>query len=94
MDENQRAIAMGPPPFVYSMRMSRVNVYLPDELAEQAKEAGLNISNLTQEAIRSSLSARDVNAWKKRVAELQPTHVSHLAVMEAVTLAKQELEGG
>lgn len=76
------------------MRMSRVNIYLPDDLGRQAKEAGLNISNLTQEAIRSSLLARDLKAWQKRVAELRPTQVSHRAVTEAVNLAKQELEGG
>ncbi len=32
------------------MRMARVNVYVPDELAEKAKVAGLNVSSLTQEA--------------------------------------------
>lgn len=76
------------------MRMSRVNVYLPDELADQAKEAGLNISNLTQEAIRESLAARDLTAWQKRVAELGTTTVDHNAVTEAVWSAKDELDGG
>jgi len=41
--------------------MSRVNVYLPDDLAEKAKKAGLNISSLTQDAIRSSLAAQTLN---------------------------------
>ena len=43
--------------------MSRVTSYLPCELVKQAKEAGLNISALAQEAIRSSPSARDLKAW-------------------------------
>lgn len=75
------------------MRMSRVNVYLPDDLAAQAKEAGLNISSLTQEAIRASLAALDLRAWQRRVAELDPTQVDHGAVVDAVREAKDELEG-
>jgi post-segregation antitoxin (ccd killing protein) len=35
-----------------------VNVYLPDDLAERAKAAGVNISALTQDVIRSALAAR------------------------------------
>lgn len=75
------------------MRMSRVNVYIPDDLAAQAKEAGLNISSLTQEAIRASLAALDLRAWQRRVAELHPTKVDHSAVVDAVKSAKDELEG-
>ena len=37
------------------MRMARVNVYLPDELASGARDAGLNVSALTQEAVRQAL---------------------------------------
>lgn len=76
------------------MRMARVNVYLPDDLADQAKKAGLNISSLTQDAIRASLAALDLKAWQKRVAELRPTKVDHNAVIEALGSAKDELEGG
>lgn len=79
---------------MYSMRMSRVNVYLPDELAEDAKKAGLNISALTQEAIRSSLAAQNLATWQQKVAELSSLDVSHEKVIEAVRAAKDELEGG
>ncbi len=81
-------------PDVYIMRMSRVNVYLPDELAEEAKAAGLNISSLTQQAIRSSLSAQNLARWQQRVAELASPGISHDKVLEAVKSAKDELEGG
>ncbi|MEX0863987.1 MAG: type II toxin-antitoxin system CcdA family antitoxin [Acidimicrobiia bacterium] len=74
--------------------MSRVNVYLPDDLAEEAKKAGLNISNLTQEAIRSSLAAQDLTRWQQRVSELEPLRISHAKVTEAVESAKDELESG
>lgn len=40
---------------VYSVRMARVNISLPDELHRRAKEAGLSISKLTRDAISQEL---------------------------------------
>lgn len=71
--------------------MSRVNVYLPDDLAEKAKQAGLNISSLTQEAIRSALSTQKLTLWQQQVSELDPAGISHETVSEAVKSAKAEL---
>jgi post-segregation antitoxin (ccd killing protein) len=79
---------------VYNMRMSRVNVYLPDDLAEEAKKAGLNISSLTQEAIRSSLAALTLERWQQQVSKLPSPGVSHAKVIDAVKSAKDELESG
>jgi len=76
------------------MRMSRVNVYLPDDLAAEAKKAGLNISSLTQEAIRSSLAAQTLKLWQQQISELSSPDVSHATVIAAVNAAKDELEGG
>ncbi len=76
------------------MRMSRVNVYLPDDLADEAKRAGLNISRLTQEAIRSSLAMQDLAQWQQRVAGLDSPDVSHDKVIDAVKSAKDEFESG
>lgn len=76
------------------MRMSRVNVYLPDDLAEEAKKAGLNISSLTQEAIRSSLAAHTLKRWQQQVSELASSGISHDKVIDAVTSAKHDLEIG
>jgi post-segregation antitoxin (ccd killing protein) len=45
------------------MRMARVNVYLPDEMAEVAKSANLNVSALTQNAIRIALAQGSTNTW-------------------------------
>jgi len=80
-------------PYAYTMRMARVNVYLPDDLAEQAKDAGLNVSSLTQDAVRSALSASQTEEWLKRVGTLSPTGIRHDAVMSAVSEAKDDLEG-
>jgi hypothetical protein len=71
--------------------MARVNVYLPDQLAAQAKAAGLNVSGLTQEAIQSALAARRVDDWLDDVASLPPVGVDERAIAEAVSAAKDEL---
>ena len=75
------------------MRMARVNVYLPDDLAAEAKAAHLNVSHLTQEALRSALAAGRVNEWLNDVATMRPLGINHSAVASAVTAAKDELEG-
>ncbi|MBU1225603.1 MAG: type II toxin-antitoxin system CcdA family antitoxin [Actinobacteria bacterium] len=70
--------------------MARVNVYLPDELAAQAREAGLNVSGLTQEGIQSALAARRVDDWLDDVASLPPLDIDERAVAGAVSAAKDE----
>lgn len=77
---------------MYNMRMARVNVYLPDELAADARAAGLNVSQLTQEALRSALAARQVDDWLDGIASMRPLGISHQSVVEAVASAKDELE--
>ena len=37
------------------MRMARVNITVPDDLYDQAKKAGLNVSQVAQRAIASQL---------------------------------------
>ncbi|MGQ0483068.1 MAG: type II toxin-antitoxin system CcdA family antitoxin [Pseudonocardia sp.] len=71
--------------------MARVNIYLPDELAESARAAGLNISALAQAAITAELSQNATDAW---LAEL-PTQrrVSHDQAMAALDAARTEREG-
>lgn len=38
------------------MRMARVNITMPDELHTQAKRAGLNISQVAQQAVAAELA--------------------------------------
>jgi post-segregation antitoxin (ccd killing protein) len=73
--------------------MARVNVYLPDELAEEAKAAGLNVSGLTQDAVRGALRARHTDEWLADVAQLPRTAVTHEDVVAAVAQARRELDG-
>lgn len=75
------------------MRMSRVNVYLPDELVREAKEANLNISSLTQDALRLELRKRSMNAWLDSLHDLPRADISHEGVMKALDEARDELWG-
>jgi len=73
--------------------MARVNVYLPDDLAAEARAADLNVSKLTQEAVRAALAGARTNAWLDEVRSRPPTGVTAAAVDEAIRAAKDELEG-
>ncbi|MGI8518062.1 MAG: type II toxin-antitoxin system CcdA family antitoxin [Acidimicrobiia bacterium] len=73
--------------------MARINVYLPDDLAEEAKVAGLNVSALTQQALRRTLTATELNEWLDEVIALTPLGVGRTALNEAIAAAKDELEG-
>ncbi len=69
--------------------MPRVNVYLPDDLAAAARAARLNLSSLTQEAIRRELAGRTTDDW---LATLEPvrTPVPHDTALAALDAAREE----
>lgn len=76
---------------VYSMRMARINVYLPDDLADRVKRADINVSSVTQEALRRALGQRDTEDWLDQLSSLPATGVAHGDVIEAVRGAREEL---
>jgi post-segregation antitoxin (ccd killing protein) len=41
---------------VYSVRMTRVNITMPDELYIRAKQSGLNVSQIAQRGVSAELS--------------------------------------
>lgn len=69
--------------------VARLNVYLPDDLAAKAREAGLNLSSVTQEAVRRSLGARSTDDW---LATLEPPArpVTHNSVVDALDDVREE----
>ncbi len=75
------------------MRMARVNVYLPDDLAEEAKALGLNISKLTQEALKRVIDSDRMAAWLDKVGSNKPLDIDPETVKAALAGAKDELEG-
>jgi len=73
--------------------MARVNVYLPDDLAERARAAGISISAVTQDALRYALAANDVDRWLDRLDRLPAHDVSHEAVIETLDAVRDEFGG-
>ena len=76
------------------MRMARVNVYLPDELAREARSAGLNISSIAQEALSRTLTHSETDRWLDRLDRLPHVEISHESVIEAVAAARDEFGDG
>lgn len=70
--------------------MARLNVYVPDELAERARERGLNVSALTQAAIRAELDDSATDAWLETLGP-RNTRARHDDVLDAIDAARDEL---
>lgn len=71
--------------------VARLNVYLPDELADEARRAGLNISAVTQEAIRRTLAASSTDAWLATLTRPALTvRVRHERALEALDTERDE----
>ena len=75
------------------MRMARINVYVPDDLAEAARSADLNVSAITQDALRTVLSAKSAAAWLDSLGSLEPVDVSSDVARRALDEARDELWG-
>ncbi len=73
--------------------MARLNVYVPDDLAEAARAAELNVSAITQAAIRTALDANSVNGWLDALGSLEPVAVTHADAERALAEARDELWG-
>jgi post-segregation antitoxin (ccd killing protein) len=73
------------------MRMARVNVYLPDELAREARDAGLNISGVAQAALRATLARGETETWLDRLESALSVDVDHDSVVRAIDQAREAL---
>lgn len=74
------------------MCMARLNVYVPDELASAARDAGLNVSALTRSAIGQALRSRQADAWLDGF-ETTGSGPTHASVIDAIDAARAELDG-
>lgn len=72
--------------------VTRVNVYLPDDLATEAKAAGLNLSAVTQDAVRQVLAARSTDAWLAGLAgsAAEAAQVPHDRALDALDEARED----
>jgi post-segregation antitoxin (ccd killing protein) len=71
--------------------MARVNVYLPDDLAEEARAAGVNVSNVTQAALRHELARRSTSDWLRQLGPTEPRVATHEEVLAALDESRDEL---
>lgn len=69
---------------MYYVCMARINVYVPDDLAARSREAGLNVSALTQEALAAALAAGRTDVWLDSLGRGRGTPVSTRDVLAAV----------
>jgi post-segregation antitoxin (ccd killing protein) len=69
--------------------MARLNVYVPDELAERARTSGLNVSALTQAAILAELNRTSMSAWLDALPAVHST-IAHDEVMASIDAARDE----
>jgi post-segregation antitoxin (ccd killing protein) len=69
--------------------MARLNVYVPDDLAERARARGLNVSALTQAAITAELENSATDAWLESL-EARNTDAQHDDVLDAIDAARDE----
>ncbi|MGH9074732.1 MAG: type II toxin-antitoxin system CcdA family antitoxin [Acidimicrobiales bacterium] len=70
--------------------VARLNVYLPDDLAAAAKNAGLNLSSVAQEAVRRCLDAGSTDAWLATLEPVGSGHVSHDCALAALDRSRDE----
>jgi len=70
--------------------MARVNVYLPDDLADDVKGAGINVSSITQQALRRELDARRTTGWLEAVRRLSRPGIGHDEVIGALNQVRAE----
>ena len=66
--------------------MARLNIYLPDDLADRARAVGLNISGLAQDAVATELDRRLLRAWLDALpAATRPvTHDDVLSALDEI----------
>lgn len=74
--------------------MVTVSIALPSHLVEEARRAGLDISAITEAALRDELAIRRTADWLADVARLPPVDIPAEVVRAAVRAAKDELEHG
>jgi post-segregation antitoxin (ccd killing protein) len=52
--------------------MARINIYLPDDLADRVRAADINVSAIAQDALERELKATSLLEWLQEVGHLPP----------------------
>ena len=72
------------------MHMARINIYVPDELADEARRSGLNVSSLAQRAIRASLAAQSTDQWLRTLRPAPSHAATHEGAVRALDAVRDE----
>lgn len=75
---------------VYSVSMARLNVYVPDDLAEAARQSQLNVSSVTQDALRREVARRSTDRWLARLRRLPATGIGHSTAVASLDAVRAE----
>jgi post-segregation antitoxin (ccd killing protein) len=70
--------------------MARVNIYLPDELAAQARAAELNVSGIAQKALRDELARAGIDRWLETLERRPPVNITTEQVLRALDEVREE----
>jgi post-segregation antitoxin (ccd killing protein) len=76
---------------VYIPCVARVNIYLPDDLAAEARAEGLNVSGVCREAIEASLRMLRQKAWLAALQDHEPIEIPLEEIQAAVHGAQADL---
>jgi post-segregation antitoxin (ccd killing protein) len=72
--------------------MARLNVWVPDDLAARARELGLNVSALTQSALRAELERHATDQWLDSLGAPAGS-ADHASALAALDDARDEFGG-
>lgn len=64
---------------------------MPDDLAAEVATAGLDISQVTQEALRKVLPGGRLAEWLDDLNDIEPAGITSEEVLKAVTEGKRDL---
>jgi post-segregation antitoxin (ccd killing protein) len=62
--------------------MARLNLYVPDEVAERARHAGLNVSTLAQVATLAELDHQATAAWLHALPWREAAHWAAFSTLD------------
>ncbi|ORV10874.1 type II toxin-antitoxin system CcdA family antitoxin [Mycobacterium celatum] len=69
--------------------MTRINVYVPDELADRVRSADVNVSAVVQAALADELDRRATNTWLEALPPLHGRR-SHEEAIKALDEVRDE----
>lgn len=76
---------------MYIACVARVNIYLPDDLAAEARAEGINVSGVCREAIEASLRMLRQKAWLVALQNHEPIEIPLEEIQTAVHGAQADL---